>query len=142
MSNDTEILVILERMEGKLDRMRDRVVTTEERSKALLNVVTGSESGAEFGLVMRVRDLENRLDKGGAAALSDIADIKVRLDEMEIKLDEALRMQTDHPPLLYLLRFHTRRTIFWIIVVFVLLSLWYVSGFRGPILEFLGLPVF
>ena len=42
-----------------------------------------------------------------------------------------------HPTLLYLLRFRTRET-----VAALVLSLWYVSGFRQPILRWLGLPLF
>lgn len=47
-----------------------------------------------------------------------------------------------HPSLLYLIRFRTRETVAVILLVFVLLSAWYVSGFRMPILRWLGLPVF
>ena len=47
-----------------------------------------------------------------------------------------------HPTLLYLLRFRTRETVAALVLLFVVLSLWYVSGFRQPILRWLGLPVF
>ena len=47
-----------------------------------------------------------------------------------------------HPTLLYLLRFRTRETVAVLVLVFLLLSVWYVSGIRQPILKWLGLPVF
>ena len=47
-----------------------------------------------------------------------------------------------HPTLLYLLRFRTKETVAALVFLFVLLSLWYVSGFRQPILRWLGLPLF
>ena len=47
-----------------------------------------------------------------------------------------------HPSLLYLLRFRTRETAVIIVLFFVVLSIWWVSGFRRPILKYLGLPVF
>ena len=47
-----------------------------------------------------------------------------------------------HPPLLYLFRYRTRETIAIIVGLFVLLSLWWVSGLRQAILQFLGLPLF
>ena len=40
-----------------------------------------------------------------------------------------------HPTLLYLLRFRTKETVAVILLIFVLLSAWYVSGFRMPILR-------
>jgi hypothetical protein len=55
------------------------------------------------------------------------------------QLEAHVRM---HPSLVYLLRFRTRETVAALILLFMLLSLWYVSGFRRPILEWLGLPAF
>ncbi len=45
----------------------------------------------------------------------------------------------DNPPLLWLLRFRTKETI---ATILFLLSAWYVSGIRQPILKWLGLPIF
>ncbi len=137
----TEVLVTLERIEGKMDRMNDHIKLTENRVEALLDVVTGSKSGAKHGLVVRVIDLEERIVRQERAILKN-QEINGRIDSLEDKLDDVLRMQADHPPLLYLLRFQTRKTVLWIVLIFVILSLWYVSGFRQPILELLGLPVF
>jgi len=47
-----------------------------------------------------------------------------------------------HPSIIYLLRFKTKETVATIVFLIVVLSLWYVSGMRQPILKFLGLPVF
>ena len=48
----------------------------------------------------------------------------------------------DNPPLLWLLRFRTKETIATILFIIIVLSAWYVSGIRQPILKFLGLPEF
>ena len=132
--DSVKVLLTVERIEGKIDRMGDRIKITEERVEALLDVVTGSKTGARSGLVVRVLDLEKRMAQMETAV--------TQIDSMDDKLGKVLRMQEEHPPLLYLLRFQTRKTVFWIILAFLMLSLWYVSGFRQPILEFLGLPVF
>lgn len=47
-----------------------------------------------------------------------------------------------HPSLVYLLRFKTRETLALFFFLLMILSLWYVSGFRQPILKWLGWPVF
>jgi hypothetical protein len=48
----------------------------------------------------------------------------------------------ENPPLLWLLRFRTKETVATIVLIFMLLSLWYVSGFREAVLQWLGLPLF
>jgi len=62
-----------------------------------------------------------------------------RLTRVVQRTEEHLRT---HPTLLYFLRFRTKETAAALILLFVLLSLWYVSGFRQSILRWLGLPVF
>ena len=47
-----------------------------------------------------------------------------------------------HPSLVYLLRFRTKETVATVLAIVIILSAWYVSGIRQPILEWLGLPVF
>jgi len=47
-----------------------------------------------------------------------------------------------YPSLTWLLSHRTKQTATVIVVVFVILSLWFVSGFRAPLLTYLGLPVF
>lgn len=147
-SDQTKVLVTVERIEGKIDRMNDRMDRLSERMKeqekridAVLDIVTGSESGAERGLIVRVMTLEQKM----LEQQRDIQETKAmnaRLDSLGDQVMEVLRMQKEHPPLLYLLRFQPRKTIMWIVFIFVLLSIWYVSGIRQPILEFFGLPVF
>lgn len=135
------LAVIVERIEGKIDRMNDRVKLTESKVEALLDVVTGQKSGAHKGLVVKVHDLEQRVDRI-ESALNNFKMIEKQVGSVERKLDDVLEMQREHPSLLYLLRFQTRRTLFWIVVLFLLLSIWWVSGWRQPILEFFGLPIF
>ncbi len=137
----TEVLVTLERMEGKMDRINDRVKRNSDMAEALLDVVTGSKSGAKQGLVVRVIDLEDRILRQERAILKN-QEINDRMDTMEDKLDDVLRMQTEHPPLLYLLRFKTRKTLMWIALVFVILSMIYIPEARQAILDFLGWPFF
>ena len=47
-----------------------------------------------------------------------------------------------HPSLLYLLRFRTKETVATILFIILVLSMWYVSGIRQPLLKWFGLPVF
>ena len=47
-----------------------------------------------------------------------------------------------HPSLVYLLRYQTKKTLTLFVFIILILSLWYVSGFRQPILRWLGWPVF
>ena len=47
-----------------------------------------------------------------------------------------------HLPILWLLRFRTKETIATILFIIIVLSAWYVSGIRQPILRWLGLPSF
>ena len=56
------------------------------------------------------------------------------------KVEEAAETWEDYPTLLWLLRHKTKTTVAVITVIFVLLSLLYVSGLRAPILLWLGLP--
>jgi hypothetical protein len=56
---------------------------------------------------------------------------------------EALERHIDtHPTIIYLFRFRTKESIAVAITIILVLSLWYVSGFRQPILRWLGWPVF
>jgi hypothetical protein len=43
-----------------------------------------------------------------------------------------------HPPLLFLLRYRTKETIVVLVLIFVILSAWFVSDLREPILRLLG----
>jgi negative regulator of genetic competence, sporulation and motility len=68
--------------------------------------------------------------------------INERFDALEQKVDTAVRRQSEYPSVTYLLRYRSRDTVVAIIFLFVILSTWFVSGFRQPILEWLGLPIF
>ena len=61
------------------------------------------------------------------------------LKQMIQRHDDYIRT---HPSLVYLLRFRTKETVATIVFVILILSLWYVSGIRQPILRWLGLPIF
>lgn len=63
-------------------------------------------------------------------------------DQLATAVAKLTDYQQQHPTLIYLLRYRTRETTAAIILLFILLSLWYVSGIRQPILKFLGLPEF
>jgi hypothetical protein len=67
---------------------------------------------------------------------TEVKTINGRLKKVEAAVEESER----HPSLLWLLRFRTKKTVVIIATVFVLLSLFYISGTRMPILELLGLP--
>jgi uncharacterized coiled-coil protein SlyX len=133
--------IISERMEGKLDRIRDRMIATDKRVEALLDIVTGSKTGVKTGLIVRVHDLEKQQEQTNKR-IDDILAMNKKIGSMEDKLDKVIEMQTDHPTLLYSLRFNTRKTLMWLLFALMIVSLWFVSGLRQPILEFFGLPIF
>lgn len=56
------------------------------------------------------------------------------------KVEEVAKNWKDYPSILWLLRFKTKSTVAVIVVIFVTLTLFYVSGLRAPIFEWLGLP--
>lgn len=85
-------------------------------------------SGIELAQNKRVDELEKKIEE--------------RFDELSKKIDDAAKMQSEHPSLLYLLRYDTKRTVATILFIFLVLSTWFVSGVRQPILEWFGLPVF
>lgn len=65
-----------------------------------------------------------------------------RMDLLEQRVRSLESYAKTHPSLLWLLRYDTRRTVAFIVLVFMALSLWFISGFRQPILDWLGLPIF
>lgn len=73
-----------------------------------------------------------------ARRIGVLEDVAVRVDELE----EARKRYDEYPTLTYLLRYHPRQTIVVLVAVFMALSMWWVSGFRMPLLKWLGLPVF
>ncbi len=56
------------------------------------------------------------------------------------KVEKVAEEWTRYPSLTWLLYHKTKKTVAIIVIVFILLTLFYVSGLRAPILEFLGLP--
>jgi hypothetical protein len=133
---DVQVLVIVERIEGKIDRMNDRVKLNSERIEALLDVVTGHKDGGRSGLVVRVHDLEQKQEQHHAA-LEEMKKNGDRMDVIEDKLDQVLRMQSEHPPFLWLLRFQTRKTVLWIVLIFAILTLIWASDVREAVLSLL-----
>lgn len=129
---DVQVLVIVERIEGKVDRVNDRVKLNSESIKTLLDVVTGAKDGGRSGLVVRVHDLESRQERL-EETFDDVKEINGRMNTMEKALNQALKMQADHPPLLYMLRFNTRKTVTWIIIIFLILSLVWASDIRDAL---------
>ena len=80
---------------------------------------------------------------------NEICDLK---DEVEIGNRRSLRLEEaitridehtiKHPSILWSLRFNTSKTITIIMILFIILSMWFVSGFRQPILDLIGFPIF
>jgi hypothetical protein len=95
------------------------------------------EQATEFIVVTLIDQAIN-----GEKLLNHIKDLNERFDKLDRKLDRSIERQRENPSLLYLLRFDTKKTIAIIIFLFAIVSTWFVSGFRQPILEFLGFPVF
>jgi hypothetical protein len=94
-------------------------------------------------------DAGSQVQQQGLETGTELAELKRMMQEQSeniraltavVERHEAY-IQT-HPSLLFLLRFRTKETAVAVVLVFLLLSIWYVSGFRQPILNFLGLPIF
>lgn len=77
------------------------------------------------------------------AALRAIVEAQSRaVDTLVAAWAEHQQYHQDNPPLLWLLRYRTRETVATILFIILVLSAWYVSGLRQPILRWLGLPEF
>jgi hypothetical protein len=140
--NLVKLLVGQERIEGKIDRMSDRVTRNSQQLEALLDVVTGSKSGAHKGLVVRTHDLEKAqeiIGKRVANLEAGEAARDARLDAIDEKLDKVLQFQEDHPPFLYLLRFRTRGTIGWIVLILAILVVLWTTGALQELFSLFGL---
>jgi hypothetical protein len=66
----------------------------------------------------------------------EVKKINGRLKKVEKVAEEWSRF----PSLTGLLYHKTKKTVTFIVVVFIILTVFYVSGLRAPIMEFLGLP--
>ena len=78
----------------------------------------------------------------------DFTELRELLEQQALnvgKLATAVEQTEDylqkHPTLLYLLRYRTKETVLIILLGFILLSAWYVSELRIPILRWLGFPI-
>lgn len=67
---------------------------------------------------------------------TEVKKINGRLKKVEKVTEDYLL----YPSLTWLLRHKTKTTVATITIVFVILSLLYISGLRAPIMEWLGLP--
>ena len=68
--------------------------------------------------------------------VSEVRKINGRLK----KVEKAVNDWQKHPSILWLLHYKTKLTVSVIVVIFALLSAFYVSGIRSVIMEWLGLP--
>lgn len=142
MDNDfatlTKVMLTVERIEGKLERMDDRLKLNEERIEALLRVVTGQNGDGRLGLIVRVHDLEQQM-VSNSRRLEDLDGVKQNINSIEKKVDRVLELNQQHPTILYLLRYDTRKTVAWILIIFAILSLLWVSELREALLSLLGI---
>lgn len=142
MENDfatlTKVMLTVERIEGKLERMDDRLKLNEERIEALLRVVTGQNGDGRLGLIVRVHDLEQQM-VSNSRRLEDLDGVKQNINSIEKKVDRVLELNQQHPTILYLLRYDTRKTVAWILIIFAILSLLWVSELREALLSLLGI---
>ena len=91
--------------------------------------------------------LENRsiFDAYQKQTYRELAELRRLLEQQARNVDRlagAVERTEDylerHPPLLFLLRYRTKETIVVLVLIFVILSAWFVSDLREPILRLLG----
>lgn len=139
-----EILTQLGRMSEKLSSIDKRLGKNEESIESVIHILKG-DGVDRAGLAA--------LTKANTSKLEDleiqIAQNQARMEKMETAQNELIkacheiqRISRENPSLLWMLRFRTRETVLVIIMIFIFLSLWWVSGWRQPVLEWLGLPIF
>lgn len=112
----------------EIKRQHEAGTLTEEQATEFIVITLMDQAMNGEILVNRFDELEKKVDD--------------RFDELSKTLDAAVKHQEDHPSIIYLLRFKTKQTIAAILFLFMVLSTWFVSGLRQPILEFLGIPLF
>jgi len=108
------------------DMLASMIVTQADDMDALI-AASRRQEGKLDDIIGRLKSFESTTKM--------MADVPARLDNLE-------RYIHDNPSLVWLLRFRTRQTLAVIVLVFVLLSLMYVSDLRQPLLAALKLPVF
>lgn len=139
----TVISVTLGRMDEKLGNIDSRLNKQDVQIARLTTLITGNGSGEGLipnamrtnleleSLRERCRSYEHRLTV-----------LETDHEDQKKVLDHARQMFMENPPLLWLARFRTKQTVAIIVVVFIILSLWWVSSWRGFFLELLGIPPF
>ncbi len=93
----------------------------------------------------RVEQTNSNIEKKVDELLCNLANHNKNNEKQETRvsaLEKSQKINEEYPSITYLLRFHTKETIALIIILFVILSIWYVSEFRESFLRWLGLPVF
>ena len=139
-----QILTQLGRMSEKLTSIDQRLGKNEEAIESVIQILKGD--GVErTGLAALARANSSKLEDLELQVAQDqaaMADLKAKVDELVAHCIEIQRISRENPSLLWLLRFRTKETTIVIITIFVVLSLWWISGWRQPILHWLGLPIF
>ncbi len=86
-------------------------------------------------------DIPLELSRRMQLAISiDTHDEVIKINGRLKKVEEAAEEWEQYPTLLWLLRHKTKTTVAWMVAIFVILTLFYVSGLREPIFTWLGLP--
>ncbi len=112
----------------EIKRQHEAGTLTQEQATEFIVITLIDQAMNGETLVNRFDELEDNMDK--------------KFDELSKKIDDTIKHQEDHPSLIYLLRYRTRKTITALIFIFMILSTWFVSDLRKPILEFFGLSIF
>jgi len=112
----------------EIKRQHEEGTLTQEQAIEFIVITLMDQSKNGEKLVNRFDELENNMDK--------------KFDELSDKIDATIKHQNDFPSVVYLLRYKTKKTIAAIILIFCILSTWFVGGLRQPILDLLGLPTF
>lgn len=139
----TGIATTLGRMDEKLTNIEGRLSKHESSLEKLTVILTGDGGGD--GLAHRIIKTEGELRDLKTDQLyirSALAELQKREDAIVGDIRDLAEQAERHPSLIWLMRFRTKQTITWIVLAFMILSLWWISGWRQPILELLGLPVF
>jgi chromosome segregation ATPase len=133
----------------QIQHLMDAIMSMDKKIERLRKSINGN---GDMGLFTRIVLVEKETTET-RQEVEELKDVIIELqDEVEVgnrrslRLEEAIRRIDEHtmkhPSLLWSLRFNTVKTLAVIVFIFVILSLWYVSGAREPILDLLGLPIF
>lgn len=133
----------------QLQNLMAVMLAMDKKFEQLRKSINGNGSMGLFTRIVLVEKETCETRKEVEELKNEISELK---DEVEIGNRRSLRLEEaitridqhtiKHPSLLWSLRFNTVKTLTVILIVFVLLSLWFVSGARQPILDLFGLPIF